>query len=127
MQQREAELPNSLSAVLKSTALRFNELEEAADKACTEKDLPASIGFHEEKTHLIADLPDSLTSLAERGIHVPEGIELWARDYSRIARELLAKRSNLGMSLLLNPQGSKIGDPNELERLIFKVEFSRKS
>lgn len=74
-----------------------------------------------KRAQLVADLPALLADYRESGINIPEEAIDFANAYSALAQQALDADNLFAMGVLLNPMGSKVGDPNLLDRLIERL------
>ncbi len=74
------------------------------------------------KADIVAGLPFEMDKLVERRISVPDEIRHFSLDWSALARESIDSNNLFGMGTLLTHMGSRIDEPNELDKLIIKLE-----
>lgn len=118
------EIPQSILQILKDTAEKFRTLGQEAEVALHEKkDVKLFRQKLEERAQLLINLPNLLSGELE-GIdpetkqRIMENITWFATS----AQKAMGVEATLGLDALLTQYGSKIGDKNDLEKLIASLE-----
>lgn len=113
--------PQSVSAeiVLRDVATRYRELIEGARFALhLERNIPAYLDKLRASGQLLVDLPKVLEAEGVDASALSERDRYELGYYSREASHILETGAVIGMGVLLAPRGSRMGGPNDLERLI---------
>ena len=119
--EREYEL-RTPEEILLATVAEFNALyKKARDALSQDKDVATFQLRLRDRARLIIFLPLKLQQATERGESFPERAMGKIRKFATDASEMLATDNIFGLGTLLTHQGSKLGDPNDLERLINKL------
>lgn len=116
-EKQEAE--GTPEAILRSTVARYNELSlEADEELYRNRNSDGSAAKYRERTQLIADLPDKIKAAKLQGHSFPDNAMVTLFDFAGMADEALKSNSSFAMGVLLIDKGTKIGEPNNLEKLI---------
>jgi hypothetical protein len=114
--------PRTPEEILRATASEFSALEKQADNALyRDRDTATYKLKLRDRTRLLLFLPLKLQQAIERGESFPENAMDKINDFAANATDMLASGNMFGLDALLTHQGSKIGDPNDLEKLINKL------
>lgn len=108
---------------LREVAEQFNALE---DEAKTLLDKGDAVGYTEKlraRARLLIDLPDRFASTLE-GVdrETKEQILYDVSCFATAAQEALDSEGNFSLGVLLTHRGDKLGDKNDLEKLIESLE-----
>jgi len=116
----EAEI-QSPESILRDTASRFKKLDqEVQELSDPNKNKERTLKLV-EKARLIVDLPDRIREVLEKDKDFPVE-ELDNLDqYATMAKDLIDKKNNFGLDVLLTAKGSTEDNPNDLESLIDRV------
>ena len=107
---------------LRETAERFHELDGEAEILLAKKDATGYSEKLKERATLLINLPDHLaSSLAGVDQETRQQI-LREVSYFAIAAQEALKNGGFSLGVLLTHMGDKIGDKNDLERLIDSLE-----
>ena len=115
--QAEAITPEN---VLKSASSKFNRLEKEADQAVV-KDPELRHQKLVERAGMIASLPDKISKLLEAGESFPKQDLDRLEKFAYLANERLEMGSDIALSTLLIPKGTKVGEPNQLEKMVNRL------
>lgn len=108
--------------ILRTTSLKFNDLDLQAKKALSEKgDVTTYRQKLQERAQLIIELPSKIEESIERGNNFPESEIENLYEMASFAKKALKHKGTFSLGVLLEPQGSEEGDLNELEELIERV------
>lgn len=108
--------------ILRSTAIRFNELSlEADEELYKRKNSEGYATKLRKRTQLIADLPDKIKAAKSQGHQFPDEEMVTLFHFSGMATEALKSDGSFSMGVLLIDKGTKVGEPNNLEKLIERV------
>jgi hypothetical protein len=115
--------PRTPEEILRTTATEFNALYKKARDALRQDRDTATFQLRlRDRARLLIFLPLKLQRAIEGGEPFPEKAMDKIRAFAADASEMLATDNNMfGLGTLLTYQGSKFGDPNDLERLIIKL------
>ena len=107
---------------LREVAKQFNALDSEADILLAKKDAVGYTDKLKERASLLVSLPDRLTSSLE-GVdqEIKQQILREVSYFATAAQEAL-KSGNFSLGVLLTHMGGKIGDKNDLEKLIESLE-----
>ncbi len=118
----EISKPQTPEEILRSTSLRFSELEREATEALYEKLDPQGYRMKlQERAELILTLPAKIKESAKSGGSFPDSEWENICSFAYEARIALSSKGIFSLRVLLIPQGSVVGDPNEIERLINRI------
>lgn len=119
-ERQEAE--GTAEEILRSTTSRFNELSlEAAEELYRRRNSEGYTAKLRERTQLIVDLPDKLKKAKSQGHQFPDEEMVSLFHFAGVADEALKSNSSFLMDVLLKDKGTKVGEPNNLEKLIERV------
>lgn len=111
-----ASVPISAETILRRTSENYRRLSAEAREASDKGDLEECKNRYREAGELVAELDEKLkqtdSSKLSQGDHT--NIEM----YSRLAREYMKKGNFFGIGVMFDRLGAKIGEPNDLEKLI---------
>ena len=113
--------PKTPEEILRDAANNFSRLDREAEDALLNKDSNIYRQKLEEKAGLIIALPNRLSKSIKDGQSFSEENMREVSYFSREAQEALKAKTTFSLGALLIPYGSKVGDPNRLERLIAKT------
>jgi len=108
--------------ILRSIATQFKELTLKADESLFQRrNIDEYKQFLKERANLIVDLPSKIEACVKMGKSFPESKMNDLHFMSQSANEALEVEGIFMLGVLLIDQGSKKGDPNNLEKLIDDV------
>ena len=114
--------PRTPEEILRATAMDFNALyKKARDTLRQDKDVGTFDQILRDRAELLIFLPLKLQHAIKRGEAFPERAMDKIRAFSADASEMLDTNNTFGLGTLLTHQGSRVGDPNDLEKLINKL------
>ncbi len=116
--QAEAITPEN---VLKSASFKLNTLEEEADQALTMKDTKLCRQKLVEQAEMIVSLPDQVNGALKKGGSFPKQDLDELQRFAQLANEVLESEGDLGALFLLFPKGTKVGEPNQLEKMVERL------
>lgn len=121
-QSGTSSLPVDPITALEAVSQRFRILDHEADSALHEmRDVEIYRERLESKGQLLIDLHSHLIQTNTHGIHVQKEILEESAYFADAAREALENKNYFALGVLLIDKGSKIGDKNNLEKLIDRV------
>ena len=106
--------------ILKSATSRFNRLEEKADQAMV-KNPELRHQKLVERAEMMASLPDKISEILEKRESFPKQELDRLEEFAHLANERLEMGSDIALSTLLIPRGTKVGEPNLLEKMVNRL------
>jgi hypothetical protein len=111
----------SPESILRDTASKFKKLDQEVQGLSYQNKNKERTLKLVEKARLIVDLPDRIREVLEKDKDFPVK-ELDNLDqYATMAKDLIDKKNNFGLDVLLTAKGSTEDNPNDLESLIDRV------
>ena len=109
--------------ILKETAEKFRSLDHEADMSLAKKDTEGYKQKLQERAQLLVALPGQLeNALGNVDPQLKRKIEYEIQSFATEAQERLEGEGLFGLGALLTHMGDKIGDKNDLEKLIDLIE-----
>ena len=114
--------PKTPEEILRSTVTEFNALHKKARDALHENSDAATYELKlRERARLLVALPLKLEQAIENGETYPDAAMRDIRFFAKLATEILETNNMFGLGALLIHKGGKLGDPNDLEKIINKL------
>jgi hypothetical protein len=108
----------NIFGLLSSAAGQASALREEADRSLYEMGDPAAYkAALIARAQIVQVLPAMLAEYRDVGGEVPPDVDEFAIGWSKLTTECLDSGNMLGIGTLLINQGSRVGEPNELEKL----------
>lgn len=109
--------------ILRETAEKFRSLEHEADMSLAKKDAEGYKQKLQERAQLLVALPSQLEGvLGNIDPQLKQKIEYEIQHFATEAQERLKGKGLFSLGVLLTHVGDKIGDKNDLEKLIDRIE-----
>ncbi len=121
--QEDKDVLRPVVQILKETVEKFRSLDHGAGMALAKKDTGEYKQKLQERAQLLVALPGQLESALENvDPQFRQKIEYEIQHFATDAQERLNGEGLFGLNTLLTHMSGKIGDKNDLEKLIDRIE-----
>src|SRR5258708_704458 len=115
------QVPESAETILRSTSDDYKRLKAEAAEALDRRDVESYKQKLIEAGQLVAGLDAKINQDMVDGSRLSQDDRSEIVYFSMSAKEVVDEKNFFGMSTIFVDKGSKIGEPNELEKLIERV------